>query len=275
MAVPVLCYHSANIDGNTYSTNNNVALARDLETIDRLNFRVVPLARLADFFDGVAPLPARAVVLTCDDGMNFDYHDISHPTHGPQKSFATLLRAFRDRVDAARQPCVTMTSFVIASPRARQQIDVGCLGGTGLMSDAWWAPAHAEGVLTIGSHSLDHNHPLVDPVAQRDQNKGRFDTIETDEECAHEVDEASHLIAQRIGTHPEFFAYPWGQSSAHLREIYFPAHGARLGLRAALNTSGGYVTEDSPRWNLPRFMCGDHWQSPQQLEDILVGALDA
>lgn len=232
MAIPILCYHAARIEGNNYACNDHVALATDLDLIGGLGLRIVPLACVVDALARAEPLPARAVVLTCDDGSHFDYYDLDHPTHGPQQSFATLLRAFRDRVGTTRQPSVTMTSFVIASPRARQQIDAGSLGGNGLMSDQWWASAHAEGVLTIGSHSLDHNHPMVDPVAQRNQERGRFDNIETEAECALEVDEASRLIAERIGSAPAFFAYPWGQSSAFLRECYLPSCSERVGLRA-------------------------------------------
>ena len=42
MRVPVLAYHSNNISGNDYASNDHVALAEDLRMIQRSGLRIVP-----------------------------------------------------------------------------------------------------------------------------------------------------------------------------------------------------------------------------------------
>jgi hypothetical protein len=42
---------------------------------------------------------------------------------------------------------------------------------------------------------------------------------------------------------------------------------------AAFSTAGEYATRESNRWDIPRFMCGLHWKSPEGLEKILRGAM--
>jgi hypothetical protein len=90
--VPILCYHSCNA-GNDYATDDHSALAADLRAIYRLGFRVVPL-------DGV---------------------DADHPTYGPRRSFANIIRDFTDDAGAPKRAdracCCVRT---VLSPRRRQ-----------------------------------------------------------------------------------------------------------------------------------------------------------
>ena len=44
-----------------------------------------------------------------------------------------------------------------------------------------------------------------------------------------------------------------------------------VGLWAAFGTQGQPVTADSELWNLPRYVCGWHWKSPEELEALLAG----
>ena len=48
MRALVLTYHSGNLAGNDYSTNNLVALAEDLEQIRALRLPIVPLRSIVD-----------------------------------------------------------------------------------------------------------------------------------------------------------------------------------------------------------------------------------
>ena len=50
MRVPILTYHSNNISGNDYASNDHVALAADLRLIHDRGLRIVPLARVVDVF---------------------------------------------------------------------------------------------------------------------------------------------------------------------------------------------------------------------------------
>ena len=77
MQIPVLLYHSNNVSGNDYETNDHVALREDLETISALGFEVASLhdiarwARGANLFDDTP-----RVGLSFDDGSAFDFYDL-------------------------------------------------------------------------------------------------------------------------------------------------------------------------------------------------------
>ena len=68
-----------------------------------------------------------------------------------------------------------------------------------------------------------------------------------------------------------WFAYPYGHVSDFLRDEFFPEHVAS-DFRGALSTGGDYFTQQSCRWAIPRFVCGEHWQAPEGLEAILESA---
>jgi hypothetical protein len=271
MRVPILTYHAVNITGNDYADNDHVAFAADLRLIDDLRLRIVPLHWVVDQLLGTADRDlSRCVALSCDDGSWFDYHDLDHPTHGPQRSlFNTLVDFRRDRGRDA-QPDLHLTSFVIASPDARADIDRGCLVGRGWMGDRWWRAAQASGLISIENHSWDHNHVAVSATAQRDGIKGSFVPIDTYAEADAEIRQASDWIDARLGTsRTSLFAYPYGESNAYLREDYLPNRMTEHRMRAAFGTDPGPAEAESSRWNLPRYICGHHWRSPEALEDLL------
>jgi len=143
----------------------------------------------------------------------------------------------------------------------------------GWMSDTWWAPAQRSGLMSIDNHSWDHNHPEANVVCQKEQIKGSFEVIDTYTECRSEVEQAAEYISRKIApAWPELFAYPWGQSSAYIREVYFPRFQTQRRPIAAFVANGGYVTKQSPRWNLPRFVCGSQqvgWETPAGLLRLL------
>ena len=39
-------------------------------------------------------------------------------------------------------------------------------------------------------------------------------------------------------------------------------------------TGGDYFCQSSPRWAIPRFVCGEDWKTPRDFEAILVDAVD-
>ena len=121
----VLAYHSHNITGNAYASNDHAALAADLETITRAGARIVSLEHIAatvraeKMRDGDETL----VGLSFDDGPVFDFADFVHPSLGPQRGFLNILRDFQARHGRAAQPGLHATSFVIASPAARRAME--------------------------------------------------------------------------------------------------------------------------------------------------------
>jgi peptidoglycan/xylan/chitin deacetylase (PgdA/CDA1 family) len=209
-----------------------------------------------------------AVAITFDDGADFDFHDLEHPRWGRQRSFVNIVRDMRCELG---MECHA-TTFVIASPDVRAELDAACMVGRGWMSDDWWATAESSGLVAVQNHSWDHNHPEASRTCQREQRRGSFASIETEPECDGEVAQAARYIARRTGSWPALFAYPNGASSAYLREVYFPLLATRHGTLAAFAADGGHVARGAPRWNLPRFVFGAHWTDPAGLERILRDA---
>lgn len=265
--VPVLTYHSQNVSGDDYTTNDHIALARDLETIAEVGRSIVSLRNVAEWRRGFLDADAvrNAVAITFDDGTNFDFENLEFPPHGEQIGFADILADHARRADVN----VHATCFVIASPKARREMDQKCLFGRDQISDGWWRKADESGVFAIENHGWDHNHPAVSEVVQKDQQRGGFTAIDTAEECHPHVIRAAEYIGERTARRPMLFAYPFGESSRYLRNRYLPGRQAQHGLLAAFGTGGEAVTLAHDVWNLPRFVCGEHWRSPEQLRDIL------
>ena len=276
LSCPILTYHSQNISGNDYAHNDHVALREDLRMLYREGRHIVPLDWLLDVLDGSrtgADL-AQAVVLTFDDGCDFDVRDLDYPGHGQQRSFAGILA---DHIATSGNPALRLhaTSFVIANREARRVIDAASLFGQGWISDDWWRETDLGGHIAIENHGWDHNHPdlghpdlghpdLGHPDLAGTQ-RGGFHTVDTEAQCLQQVVAAAGAIEAITGRWPSYFAYPFGESSAYIRTEFFPHQAEVHGCRAALGTEPGPVTASSDRWNLPRYVCGRDWKSSQEL----------
>ncbi len=267
MRVPVLTYHGIHILANEYPRNDHIALAEDLRVIHRMGLRIVPLHRVAEaVVTGDTRGLERAVALSFDDGSWFDWYDLDHPTCGPQRSFANILRDFRAETGAE----VHATSFVIVSPEARTILDRTCMVGRGWWGDEWWPRAAAEGLLAIESHSWDHNHETLPATAQRHGRKGTFRNIETFEEADVEIRRAADWLVQRCGNRRSaILAFPYGESSDYLIQDYLPDRRDDHGHIAAFSTTPAPVTPTANRWNLPRYVCGRDWSSSDDLQRLL------
>ena len=272
MKVPVLAYHSMKIHGNAYADNDLVALASDLETIHARGFRIVPLAhlvaewrRLPSAWDG-----QRIVALTCDDGGDFDFEDLPHPTAGTQRSVLNILRDFHAR---HRDASPHMTSFVIVSPEARRELDRTCMIGRGWWNDTWWREAAASGFMHIANHSWDHNHDALPERFSHGVARGTFRTIDTQPLADAEIRVAqSFLVQQAPNPGNALFAYPYGESSEYLVAEYFPRFAPQLGLTAAFSDGPDFFGADANPWKIPRFVFGRDWKSRAGLEAILAAA---
>lgn len=271
MAIPILTYHSMKIHGTGYAENDLAALAADLEAIAARGLRIVPLAELVRRWRAEPrALEARGLVaLSCDDGGDFDFHDLPHPTAGMQRSVLNILRDFH-----ARHPRATphITSFVIASPEARVELDRSCMIGRGWWNDTWWREAAASGLMDIGNHSWDHNHEGLPERFSHGVERGRFGTIATRVLADAEIRVAQDFLKERVpNAGNALFAYPYGHHNAYLVDEYFPRFGDALGLEAAFSDAPEYLSATSHRWKLPRFVFGRDWDSPEGLARILGG----
>ena len=271
MQVPVLTYHAVNIAGNEYASNDHVAFATDLRTIDDLGLRIVPVHWVVENLLGMADRDlSGCVALTCDDGSDFDFFDLEHPQHGPQRSLFNCMRDLRTERGTGCQADMHLTAFVIASARARETMDRVCLAGKDWMRDSWWRAAGISGLMAIENHSFDHNHPCLTEPGAGGMPRGSFLSVDTAQRAEAEIAVAQQILNDHLAPrHATLFCYPFGHVPDFLRLQWLPENGPKIGLKAAFGDGAQPVTADSEIWNLPRYICGWHWKSPQQLETIL------
>lgn len=269
LKIPVLTYHSMNINGDTYAKNDHLALASDLETIKELGFRVIPLSKVVDWHQGAVPDSDvfQTVAITLDDGSWFDYYDLDHPTCGVQRSMINILRDFDVRNGSIHKSHAT--SFVISSPYARSSLDKSCMIGKDWWGDQWWMDAASSGIMDVECHSWDHVHTELDNVAQQNQIKGDFSQVKTFIDCEFQFTTAGEYIGSVLGSRPSLFAYPYGSASDYVVNQYLPKYQSQHQFRAAFTTEPRAVSKGDSIWLLPRFVCGPDWRSPEELKYIL------
>lgn len=268
--IPVLAYHSLNIDNNEYSGNDHVAFASDLHLIHGLGRRVIPLTWVVDWVLGRRPWAhvAGGVALTMDDGSCFDFYDMEHPTCGRQRSMMGILQDFQHELGAV-QPLLQATSFVIAGPGPRDELDQTCLVNKGWWTDSWWHEAASSGLMAVENHSWDHLHPTLARVAHSRQAKGDFAQVDNVADADAQIARASHYIHEKSSYTPRYFAYPTGHYNDFLVREYLPRYRHRHGLFAAFTTEPRPVTYQDNRWLLPRYVCGCDWRTSDELRSIL------
>jgi peptidoglycan/xylan/chitin deacetylase (PgdA/CDA1 family) len=269
----ILAYHSHRVLGDDYARNDHVALAADLEVIHEAGGRIVPLDTIVDALDMDTENDLSLVALTFDDGPIYDFVDFTHPRFGRQRSFAAIMRDF---ASARALPVPHATSFVIASPEARRCMETTydpahSFVATGALDDGWWNEAIDCGSLSIANHSFDHLHDGLPRVAHSAQARGDFTRVLSVEDADAQLAAAARYIgAKTRGRAAPWFAYPFGHYNRFLTHVYLPANASRLGLRAAFTTDPRPVVHGDNRWCLPRFVCGHHWTSPEELRAILA-----
>lgn len=263
--VRVLCYHSNNVSGTDYRNNDHIALAEDLRTLIALGVNIVPLQSVVAALNAGENIAGPAVALSCDDGSWFDWYDLEHPTFGLQASFRSIIESACEV-----RPALQISSFVIASPKDRRRLDQTCLAGMGWWGDDWWSAADSSGVMLIENHSWDHNHETLAPLEQfGDISRGGFSQICFRAAADFQIHQSQVFLNQFRSPRPGLFAYPYGECNDFLVEDYFPRFGSSIGIAAAFTTEPAPVDRNSNRWKIPRYVCGWHWKSTEELIQLL------
>jgi hypothetical protein len=271
MQIPVLTYHSAFISGDGYDCNDHVAFFHDIRLVHRLGLRVVSLDAMVERIRAGAKNLNGYVAFTMDDGTNFDYYDLPHPSWGIQRSMINIMRDFIEEFGAAAQPGLHATSFVIVSADARNELDRTCLIGRDWYTDEWWVDAIASGLMAIGNHSWDHNHPTLETVAQRNQQKGSFLNIDSHADADAQIRRASDFLAAKTGGKASpLFAYPFGEVNDYLAHSYLPDNVSEHKLKAGFTTHQHQLSRPNGIWTLPRLVCRDDWHTTDELATILI-----
>jgi peptidoglycan/xylan/chitin deacetylase (PgdA/CDA1 family) len=267
----VLTFHSHNISGGDYATNDHVALDRALALLEELR---IPVLRLLDVVRHLragtfARLPRRFACITFDDGSDYDWRDLEFPGHGRQRSMAAILRAHsRKLLGLLWTRRAHATTFVIASPDARREIAASALGDAGLMTDTWWREAQRSGLMDIGTHGWNHVHPAVSEMASRPELIEHFERIDNATDAELQVGHAYAAIhAVAGGDAGRIFAYPYGQVSDYIARTHLPAQAQILAAMTALPQP---VVRDTDPWLVPRYVCGPDFDSDESLRRIVA-----
>ena len=267
----VLTFHSHNISGNSYETNDHVALDETLTLLEQLRIPVVPMLEAVRRLRGGAldTLPERFACLTFDDGSDYDWRDLEFPGLGAQRSMRAVLRRHSAKLlGLLWTKRAHATSFVIASADARREIASSALGDAGLMSDDWWHAAQSSGLMDIGTHGWNHVHPAVSEMAARPDLVEHFDRIDTVADAELQVGKSFAAIRARAGgDSARLFAYPYGQVADYLADAYFPKQRDIVGALAAAPQP---LMVDSDPWRLPRYVCGYNWKTNEELRSLLA-----
>lgn len=270
--IPVLCYHSWTVTGPTYETNDHVALESDLKELGRRGYEILPIGGLVALLRGNIPLSEVAakklVCLTCDDGNDFDYHDYVHAEWGDIPSFHSLLVKSKEWLPQFLEG-PRAVSFVMASRQLHSALNEATSKELA-WSDAWWHECARQGVLGIANHSWDHTHTSLDVVRQCDNEKGSFLKISNFADAEAQIADTQTRLTECIGQNiSPFFGYPYGHVAPFLRDEYFPKNAERLGLQAGFSTAGTSVNKESCLWDIPRFVCGNHWRGSKAFSELL------
>ncbi len=299
MRVPVLAYHAANLAGPDNPRDDQSAFAADLDALHSAGWRVVPLRWVVEQYLGLVQRDlTRCVALSCDDGTDLDWRGVDWPGIDHKPGMREILLKFRRRHGGDAQPDLHLSCFVIASQQARQRMDATCLLGQGWMGDDWWQAAQRSQLLSIECHSWDHNHACLEdsgsdsweadhsngvmPVevecnakTRPEMPHGNFQCVDTPDRARFEIDQAVDYINAKIRPDAcRLFCYPYGHVPPYLRDDYFSANAERLGLLGAFGDATGPITPSSERWNLPRYICGSHWKSFEDLLALLERSCD-
>jgi peptidoglycan/xylan/chitin deacetylase (PgdA/CDA1 family) len=280
----VLTYHSHHVVGDDYARNDHIAFPIDLRLITELGFEIVPLDMFVDAWEvtvegklAAEEKTGKLIALTFDDGPIYDVADFVHPDFGPQVSFLSAMRDFRAEFGREAQRSLSATSFVIASPEARRIMERTfdtqfTYLAAGSMEDTWWRPAIETGLIGIANHSWDHLHPALTKVAHSRQVRADFRQVLNTEDADAQIAAAAIFIAAKTGGRAvPFFAYPFGHYNDYLVNDYLPH--VTPSIRAAFSVDPRPATESDSPWCLPRYVCGDNWESPDALEQILADSV--
>jgi hypothetical protein len=271
MAIPVLTYHSARISGNDYESNDHVAFREDLRLLHGMGFMIAELSDIVKRLRSGAEVRRDEIAITLDDGVDFDFLDLPHPTWGNQRSMLNIMRDFIEEFGPDAQPHMHATSFVIASPSARREIDRTCLVNRDWYTDNWWPAAIDSGLMAIANHSWDHLHPALEIVAQRGQKKGSFTAVDTYADADAQIRQATDYLMSKTGNRAcPLFAYPYGEMNDYLTNDYLPKFQSEHRLLAAFTAAPPQPPQVESIWALPRFVFGHHWTSRDGLAALLA-----
>lgn len=268
--IPVLCYHSMNADTLDYLGNDHLALEQDLATLEKLGYRLIDGMTVVDFVLGKKRFSQREKVacISIDDASILDYDSYQSPKIGTVKSFRHI---FLDSPIFQRSQS-TILNFAIVDEAVRHELDSACMQGRGDWQSDWWEKAIDSKLYDMANHSLDHMHGALQKTVHSRGEKGNFYAVDNYLDADRQIRQAYENLQNLVNRKATpLFGYPYGHVSDYLQKDYFPNYQQEHRQYGAFTTAGEYATQNSDRWAIPRFVCGEHWKSPVEFEAILRG----
>ncbi len=200
--VPIFLWHS--VGEGSANDKYDVPVEefeQQLQILNAQNIAVVTLDQVLDDWEGKTPLPAKAVVLTFDDGRQCLYDHV----------MPALLRHH------AIGELFLVTGFLAESAAERRVIG-SVLGRHPYLI---WPEVRAmldSGAFVVEAHSV--NHPPLRKVSERRQRS--------------EIADSRRELQRRLGVPVKYFAYPFGSFNAATLQLT-----EQVGYRAGLSVSKG------------------------------------
>ena len=199
--VPILCYHRFGINNRGKLVTSAAAFEAQMDYLAKNGFRVVPLAQLPGFLDGVEPLPRKSVVITIDDGYRSTY-DIAFPILKKYKFPATIF-LYSDFVGAA---------------------DAMTWGQMQEMARS--------GLIDVQPHSKSHSNLVLKSPRETD--------AQYRERVRLETELPSKAIQERLSLGTYVFAYPYGDTNEHVMDR-LARQGVQLGFTVTPGGNGFFA----------------------------------
>ena len=179
-------------------------------------------------------------------------------------------------LDAANNPRLTqsdlhLTCFVIASPEAREHLDRECIFGNGLDEPAAGGNRRhdPDASLSKTTASITTTRRSRCPALAA-CSAVRFFLVDNRERADAEIVAAARYIDNVIAPHARRCSVIRTATSTIICvAIIFRNLQNVHGMRAAFGDGAEPIHDKSDRWNLPRYICGHHWKSQDELRAIL------
>ena len=176
--IPILCYHRFGSDEGKMVLSP-AAFAQQMEYLHRNGYRVLRLSDLYSFLGGARQLPARAVVLTIDDGYNSMYHQ-AYPVL-KRYGFPATVFVYTDFIGARDSLTWDQMKEMVAS-----------------------------GLIDVQAHSKTHTNLTLRQPGESD-NKYR-------ERLSTEAATPQDIIQRKLHVNVSSYAYPYGDANGIMLE---------------------------------------------------------
>ena len=103
--------------------------------------------------------------------------------------------------------------------------------------------------------------------------RGHFMGVTNETEANRQVLQASRYLNQALeptDLQVRWFAYPYGHCTDFLASDYLPSQRKGHHMEAAFTTEAAFVTPDTPRYRIPRFVCGSAWRTADEFSHLLL-----